>query len=212
VRALRRAPNPRLTALGAGLFCIASMMLVGLLDRFATGSSMVVYGVLFLPVSTLTALWVRRADLVAAPVAVPIAFAAGALLMTGGSGGLGGRAVGLFTALALYAGWLYGGTLVAGLIATVRRIRLIRQLNRARAAERRAAAQRARRPGAGNVPRPGSGGRDVPRPGVRARAGMRSAPAGAGQGGAGGGRAASGRAAGERPVPPGPPGQRRTAG
>nr|WP_079086621.1 DUF6542 domain-containing protein [Streptomyces silvensis] len=122
-RALRRMPNPRLTGLGSGLFAAAVMFLLACLIRLLFGGSLVAYGVLFLPVSALTALWVRPADLVSAPVAVPIAFAAGMLPICGGSDGFGGQVIGLLTALAMHAGWLYGGTLVAGVIATGRKIK-----------------------------------------------------------------------------------------
>lgn len=44
-----------------------------------------------------------------APVVVPIAFAVGLLPMADGDGGTGGRLMGLVTALATQAGWLYGG-------------------------------------------------------------------------------------------------------
>ncbi|MFJ8084156.1 DUF6542 domain-containing protein [Streptomyces sp. NPDC096205] len=118
--ALRRLPDPRLTGLGGGLFCSAVMLALGSLDRLLFGASLTVYGVLFLPVSVLTALWVRRGDLMTGPVVVPIAFAAGLLTVTGGEG-VGGRLMGLFTALATQAAWLYGGTLAAGVIVTVRR-------------------------------------------------------------------------------------------
>ncbi|MFH8794388.1 DUF6542 domain-containing protein [Streptomyces sp. NPDC017941] len=124
-RALRRMPNPRLTGLGSGLFAAAVMFLLACLLRLLFGGSLVAYGVLFLPVSALTALWVRPADLVSAPVAVPIAFAAGILPICGGSDGFGGQVIGLLTALAMHAGWLYGGTLVAGVIATTRKIKLM---------------------------------------------------------------------------------------
>ncbi|PRH75684.1 hypothetical protein C6N75_29665, partial [Streptomyces solincola] len=73
-------------------------------------------------VSALTALWVRSADLVTAPIGVPIAFVAGVLPISGG-GGFGGRTMAVVTALAVHAGWLYGGTLVAGVIASVRKVR-----------------------------------------------------------------------------------------
>ncbi|MEV0226149.1 DUF6542 domain-containing protein [Streptomyces sp. NPDC050704] len=136
VQAVRRFPNPRLTGLGSGLFCAASMFALACLDQLLFGASLVVYGVLFLPVCALTAVWVRRADLVTAPVAVPIAFAVGLLPIADSDGGIGGRLMGLFTALAMHAGWLYGGTLVAGLIVTVRKVRLMSR----RAAQRRAAA------------------------------------------------------------------------
>jgi uncharacterized protein DUF6542 len=132
-QAARRLPGPRLTGLGGGLFCGAVMLVLGCLDQLLLDSSLTVYGVLFLPVCALTALWVRPGDLVAAPVVVPIAFAVGVLTVADGEGGLGERLVGLVTALATQAGWLYGGTLVAGVIATVRRLRMMRR----RAAQRR---------------------------------------------------------------------------
>ncbi|MFH9708371.1 DUF6542 domain-containing protein [Streptomyces luteogriseus] len=120
-------PNPRLTGLGSGLFCAVAMFLLGALCSALFGSSLTAYGVLFLPVSVLTALWVRRGDLMTAPVVVPIAFAVGLLPVADGEGGTGGTLMGLVTALATQAGWLYGGTLVAGLIVIVRRIRLVRR-------------------------------------------------------------------------------------
>ncbi|MEU6663587.1 DUF6542 domain-containing protein [Streptomyces sp. NPDC046821] len=137
VLALRRFPDPRLTGLGSGLFCVAAMLVLAFLDALLFDGSIAVYGVLFLLVSALTARWVRPADLVAAPVAVPIAFAVGILPVTDGAGGLGGQIMGLFTALAMHAGWLYGGTLVAGIIVTVRGVRHIAR----RAARKRSLAQ-----------------------------------------------------------------------
>nr|WP_238431763.1 DUF6542 domain-containing protein [Streptomyces cavernae] len=126
-QAVRRLPNPRFTGLGGGLFSCAVMFVLACLDRWLFDGSMVVYGVLFLPVSALTALWVRPADLVTAPVAVPIAFAVGLLPIADSDGGFGGRVMGLITALALHAGWLYGGTLIAGFIASVRKIRQMKR-------------------------------------------------------------------------------------
>ena len=120
-------PGPRLTGLGGGLFCGAVMLVLGCLDQLLFGASLTVYGVLFLPVAALTALWVRRGDLVTAPVVVPIAFAAGLLVVVGGDSGVAGRLVGLVTALATQAGWLYGGTLIAGVITTVRKVRMLRR-------------------------------------------------------------------------------------
>ncbi|MFH9004156.1 DUF6542 domain-containing protein [Streptomyces afghaniensis] len=123
--ATARLPNPRLTGLGSGLFCALVMFLLGLVCAVLFGASLTAYGVLFLPVCVLTAVWVRRGDLMTAPVVVPIAFAVGLLPVAGGDGGTGGRLMGLVTALATQAGWLYGGTLVAGLIVIVRRVRLV---------------------------------------------------------------------------------------
>ncbi|MEU5220306.1 DUF6542 domain-containing protein [Streptomyces sp. NPDC020807] len=120
--ALRRLPSPRLTGLGAGLFASVAMLLIGFLDRLILDGSPLAFGLLFLPVSALTALWVRTADLVTAPIAVPIAFAVGVVPIAGGTGGLGGQAMAVVTALAVHAGWLYGGTLVAGLITCVRKV------------------------------------------------------------------------------------------
>ncbi|GAA4298798.1 hypothetical protein GCM10023086_13360 [Streptomyces venetus] len=119
-------PNPRLTGLGSGLFCAAVMFLLGGVCALLFGASLTAYGVLFLPVCVLTAVWVRRGDLMTAPVVVPIAFAVGLLPVADSDGGVAGRLMGLVTALATQAGWLYGGTLIAGLIVIVRRIRLVR--------------------------------------------------------------------------------------
>ncbi|MFF3372623.1 DUF6542 domain-containing protein [Streptomyces sp. NPDC002680] len=124
VQALRRMPNPRLTGLGGGLFCAALMFALGSLDQLLFGASLTAYGVLFLPVCVLTAAWVRGADLVTAPVVVPIAFTVGLLPVADGDGFFA-RPMGIVTALATQAGWLYGGTLVAGVIATVRKVRLM---------------------------------------------------------------------------------------
>ncbi|MEU6196401.1 DUF6542 domain-containing protein [Streptomyces sp. NPDC047061] len=126
-----RLPGPRLTGLGCGLFCMAAMFLLGFLDDLLFGASLTVYGVLFLPVSALSALWVRGGDLLTAPVVVPIAFAVGLLAVADGGGGFLGGVMGLVTALSTQAGWLYGGTLIAGVIVIVRRIRMVRRRRRA---------------------------------------------------------------------------------
>lgn len=130
VRTLRRFPNPRLTGLGGGLFCAGLMFVLGCLVSLLFGSSLTVYGVLFLPVSVLTAVWMRRGDLLTAPIIVPIAFAAGLVPVADSGGGTSGRLMGLFTALATQAGWLYAGTMAAGIIALVRRVRLVRRRSR----------------------------------------------------------------------------------
>ncbi|WUN28690.1 hypothetical protein OG878_15300 [Streptomyces sp. NBC_00316] len=132
VLALRRLPNPRLTGIGAGLFAAAVMFALACLDWLLFDGSSVLYGVLFLPVSALTALWVRPADLVTAPISVPIAFTVGVIPIAGGTGGFGGQTMAVVTALAVHAGWLYGGTLIAGVIASVRKVRLMRQRRRRR--------------------------------------------------------------------------------
>ncbi|MER7566051.1 DUF6542 domain-containing protein [Streptomyces sp. NPDC048523] len=130
LRRLRRLPNPRLTGLGAGLFCGALMFVLGCLVSLLFGSSLTTYGVLFVPVSVLTSVWLRRGDLLTAPIVVPIAFAVGLVPVADSGGGTSGRLMGLFTALATQAGWLYAGTLAAGLIALARRIHLVRDRSR----------------------------------------------------------------------------------
>ncbi|MEU9979739.1 DUF6542 domain-containing protein [Streptomyces sp. NPDC050856] len=136
VLTLRRLPGARLTGLGGGLFAAAAMFVIGCLDWLLFDGSPLVYGLLFLPVSALTALWVRGADLVTAPISVPIAFAVGVVPIAGGTGGLGGRIMAVVTALAVHAGWLYGGTLIAGVITSVRKVRLMGRRQRAAAAAR----------------------------------------------------------------------------
>ncbi|KUN82725.1 hypothetical protein AQJ66_21310 [Streptomyces bungoensis] len=120
----------RLTGLGGGVFCAAVMFLLGWLDEVLIGGSLTLYGVLFLPVCVLTALWLRGGDLLTAPVVAPIAFAVGLLPVADGGGGTAGRLMGLVTALATEAGWLYGGTLIAGVLALVRRALEVRARRR----------------------------------------------------------------------------------
>ncbi|MBT3151523.1 hypothetical protein HTV45_11615 [Streptomyces sp. CHD11] len=131
--AARRLPGPRLTGLGGGLFCGLVMLTLGLLTESLFGASQTVYGVLFLPVCVLTALWVREGDLLIAPVILPIAFALGLVpVADGGSGGALDRLMGMVTGLATQAGWLYGGTLVAVMIALARRVRRVRRVRKVR--------------------------------------------------------------------------------
>ncbi|GAB7104172.1 hypothetical protein JCM4814A_24860 [Streptomyces phaeofaciens JCM 4814] len=137
---VRRLPNPRLTGLGSGLFGSAVMLALGGLDILLFGASLTVYGVLFLPVCVLTALWVRPGDLPAPPVVMPIAFAVGVLPVADGGDGAAARLMGLVTALATQAGWLYAGTLAAAVTILVRGVR------RATARRRAATAQAVRRP------------------------------------------------------------------
>lgn len=137
-------PGPRLTGLGGGLFCGAVMLVLGLLTEVLFGASLTVYGVLFLPVCVLTALWVREGDLLIAPVVVPIAFAVGLVPVADeGSGSMPDRLMGLVTGLATQAGWLYGGTLLAGVVVLVRRVRRVRTANRRAAGNRAGRAGRA---------------------------------------------------------------------
>ena len=68
---------------------------------------------------------------------VPIAFAMGLVPVADeGSGGTLDRLMGMVTGLATQAGWLYGGTLVAGVIVLVRRTGRVRQARRTRQVRR----------------------------------------------------------------------------
>ncbi|MFF0592797.1 DUF6542 domain-containing protein [Streptomyces antibioticus] len=142
----RRLPNPRLTGLGSGLFSIAVMCALGSLDSLLFGASLTVYGVLFLPVSVLTGLWVRPGDLLAPPVAMPIAFAVGLLPVIEDGDGLGARMMGLVTALATEAGWLYAGTIAAAVTILVRGVRRATARRRANPRPRPRPRPRIRRP------------------------------------------------------------------
>ncbi|MCI0385856.1 DUF6542 domain-containing protein, partial [Streptomyces sp. CNQ085] len=113
-------PGAHLTGLGCGLLAAGAMLLAGGLDALLLGGDPAVYGVSFVLVSAVCALWVRPADLAAAPIAVPIAFTTGLVFVDGGSGGPAERLVELMTALAVHAGWLYGGTLTAVAVAVAR--------------------------------------------------------------------------------------------
>ncbi|KOG40385.1 membrane protein, partial [Streptomyces varsoviensis] len=130
--ALSRLPGPRLTALGSGLLATLTMLLVGFLDALLLDGAPGVYGVFFVLTAAACALWVRPADLMIAPVGVPIAFAVGAIAISDDSGGTGGRIMSVVTALAVHAGWLYAGTVLAVLIVCVRRAALVSRQHRER--------------------------------------------------------------------------------
>ncbi|MGN5380030.1 DUF6542 domain-containing protein [Streptomyces lasalocidi] len=112
------------------MFCTVVMFLLGCLDALLFDASMTTYGVLFVPVCVLTALWVREGDLLTAPVVLPIAFTLGLFPVADGKAGVLGRLVGVFTGLATQAGWLYGGTVAAWAIVLVRRVSRVRSRRR----------------------------------------------------------------------------------
>ncbi len=164
---LRRMPAAKLTGLGCGLLATAALLVFGFLDRWLLDGAQGAYGAFFLLVGVAAGAWVRPLDLIAAPIALPIAFAVGTLPVQHGPTGFPGLLVGVFTVLALNAGWLYGGTLLCALLVLVRKALLI--------AGRRASrpVSRQRRPGPGSraaAPRPG---RSAPRSPERSRAGGR---------------------------------------
>ncbi|MFC7219961.1 DUF6542 domain-containing protein [Streptomyces polyrhachis] len=118
-------PGPRLTALGMGLMALGSMLATGLLLALLGAHAPVFFGLVFVLVCGLTASWVRAADAITAPVAAPLAFATGIVAAGEGGGGLTGHAMTAVTELALQAPWLYAGTLLAGVIAVLRRVALM---------------------------------------------------------------------------------------
>ncbi|MBU7599139.1 hypothetical protein JGS22_016355 [Streptomyces sp. P38-E01] len=117
---LTRMPRPRLTALGGGLLAVVVMLCAGLFASLLLDDSMTFYGVCFVVLCAACALGVRVAEALTAPVAVPIAFTFGLIPITG-EDGVGAWFVALASTLAVNAGWLYGGTLVAVAIVLVRR-------------------------------------------------------------------------------------------
>jgi hypothetical protein len=125
-------PAPRLTALGTGVFAGLLMMLFGWLEGALFDGAPAFYGVLFVLVCVAGALWIRPAELYAAPVIAPLAYTVG-LFFAGGAGeGVTGVLQHVFTSLALHAAWLYTGTLTAALVVLVRKAVLTVQRRRQR--------------------------------------------------------------------------------
>ncbi|MCZ4122009.1 DUF6542 domain-containing protein [Streptomyces sp. H39-S7] len=116
--------QPKLTGLGTGLLIVVVTVSGGGLDALLFDGPGVLFGLLFVAVCVTAALYVRPYDLVAAPIAAPIAFAT-AIALTGddNGGGFVGHLLGMFTGLALLTGWLYTGTLLAAVIVGVRALR-----------------------------------------------------------------------------------------
>jgi hypothetical protein len=120
-----RPPVLRLTGLGTGLLATVAMLAAGCLDAVLLSGSPAAYGVVFLLVACAGGLRIRPAELVAAPVSMPLAFTVGVVPINDGEDGLSGQVVGVFTSLSLEAGWLYAGTLLTSLIVLVRRAVLV---------------------------------------------------------------------------------------
>ncbi|MFF7452593.1 DUF6542 domain-containing protein [Kitasatospora sp. NPDC008115] len=129
----RRSGRPaRLTAVGAGVVALAATVAVAGLDRLVFGTPGVLFGVGYLLVCFQLAVRVRYADLLAAPISGPIAFAV-ALLLFGPvtSTGFTAQLVALATNLATRSGWLFSGTGLAAVIALARFVAQ-RRIHRAR--------------------------------------------------------------------------------
>ncbi|MDI5964027.1 hypothetical protein POF50_011780 [Streptomyces sp. SL13] len=114
-------PAARLTGFGTGVVLCVLTLLGGAANRVFSDDLGAFYGVVFVLASVAAACWVRRADLAAAPVGAPIAFALG-VAVTGADGGGGflGFVAATVTGLATQTGWLYTGTVLSAAIATAR--------------------------------------------------------------------------------------------
>ncbi|MFI6844645.1 hypothetical protein OG535_23970 [Kitasatospora sp. NBC_00085] len=129
----RRTGRPtRLTAVGTGVAALVATVSVAGLDRLVFGGLGVLFGIGYLVVCFQLAVRVRFADLLAAPISGPIAFAVSLLLLGPvASSGVTAQVVALATGLALRAGWLFSGTGLAAVIVLARFVAQ-RRLHRAR--------------------------------------------------------------------------------
>ncbi|MCX4746986.1 hypothetical protein OG455_15875 [Kitasatospora sp. NBC_01287] len=118
----RPAGRPaRLTGIGAGVLSVLGTLAFGLLDQAVFGGLGLLFGFGFVLVCFQTAVRVRLADLPAAPVSGPLAFALTvALLDPVTVPGVVGQVLAICTGLALRAAWLFTGTGLAALIVAAR--------------------------------------------------------------------------------------------
>ncbi|MFD4655177.1 DUF6542 domain-containing protein [Kitasatospora sp. NPDC058444] len=129
----RRTGRPaRLTAVGTGVVAVLATLAVAGLDRLLFDDLGWLFGLGYLLVCFQLAVRVRYADLLAAPISGPIAFALALLLLEPvSSPGVTAQVVSLATGLALRAGWLFSGTGLAALIVLARFVAQ-RRIQRAR--------------------------------------------------------------------------------
>ncbi|WP_189134968.1 DUF6542 domain-containing protein [Wenjunlia tyrosinilytica] len=115
----------RFTAVGIGVITCVITLAGGVLDALVLDGPGALFGLCFLGACFFAATRVRSSDLVAAPICAPIAFAVTLLLTVPGDGdGITGQLIGVATSLAVHAGWLYGGTFIAGGLALTRHFAL----------------------------------------------------------------------------------------
>ncbi|MFF1904758.1 DUF6542 domain-containing protein [Kitasatospora sp. NPDC058218] len=129
----RRTGRPtRLTAIGTGVAATLATVALAGVDRMLFGGLGVLFGIGYLVICFQLAVRVRFADLLAAPISGPIAFAV-ALLLLGPvtSSGVTAQVVALATGLAMRAGWLFTGTGLAAVIVIARFVAQ-RRIHRAR--------------------------------------------------------------------------------
>ena len=123
-RSSPRTPQ-RLTAIGTAVVTLGATFLGGTVDYWLFDSSGILLGLVYVAVSFQAAVRVRPADLAAAPISGPIAFAITlAVLDRGHSTGLLESLIGLATSLALQAGWLFTGTAISVVITLARHFAL----------------------------------------------------------------------------------------
>lgn len=118
----RRTGRPtRLTAIGTGVVAVLATLAVAAVDRLLFDGLGWLFGLGYVVVCFQLAVRVRYADLLAAPISGPIAFAVAMLALAPvSSPGVTAQVVALATGLALRAGWLFTGTGLATLIVLAR--------------------------------------------------------------------------------------------
>ncbi|MFJ9522530.1 DUF6542 domain-containing protein [Kitasatospora sp. NPDC101801] len=117
----RSGPPARLTAVGTGVLALVATVAAAGLDRLLFDDLGVLFGLGYLLVCFQLAVRVRLADLPAAPISGPIAFALALVCFAPGSAsGVTGQVVALASGLALRAGWLFTGTGLALVIVAAR--------------------------------------------------------------------------------------------
>ncbi|WP_457028384.1 DUF6542 domain-containing protein [Kitasatospora sp. P5_F3] len=117
----RSGPPARLTAVGTGVLALAATLAAAAVDRLLFGDLGVLFGLGYLVVCFQLAVRVRLADLPAAPISGPIAFALALVCFApGAASGVTGQVVALASGLALRAGWLFTGTGLAVVIVGAR--------------------------------------------------------------------------------------------
>ncbi|MFJ6212752.1 DUF6542 domain-containing protein [Streptomyces sp. NPDC092296] len=125
------APSRRLTAVGVAVVAMAATLLGALADHLLLGGLGVLFGLVYVAVCFQVAVRVRRADLPAAPISGPIAFALALLVLGPSTGhGFGGHLMALAAGLATHAGWLFTGTGLAAAIVAARYLALRRSRRR----------------------------------------------------------------------------------
>lgn len=112
---------------------VVPSLVVSVLEGLLRGGPGVLFNLCFLAACVFAAVHVRHGDLPAAPIGAPIAFAVSLLCAGFGEGSPTRQLVALGTHLAEMALWLFAGTLLAGLVVSLRWF-LTRRQRRKRAA------------------------------------------------------------------------------